>query len=54
MMRVRASRDERTPVRTNDSEHQVKLTLTGERAERGIPLADFESFIDAFIAALRD
>ncbi|MCP9492045.1 MAG: hypothetical protein MSC31_19540 [Solirubrobacteraceae bacterium MAG38_C4-C5] len=41
-------------MRANDSEHHVKLTLTGERAERGIPLADFESFIDAFIAALRD
>lgn len=38
----------------NDSEHQVKLTLTGGRAERGIPLADFESFIGAFIGALRD
>lgn len=38
----------------NNSEHQVKLTLTGERAERGIPLADFGSFIDAFIGALRD
>lgn len=37
---------------TNDS--QITLTLKGARAERGVSLSDFESFIDNFLAALRD
>jgi hypothetical protein len=30
------------------------LRLEGSRAERGVSLSDFESFIDGFLAALRD
>jgi len=32
----------------------ITLTLKGARAERGVSLSDFESFIDNFLAALRD
>ncbi len=38
-------------IGTND---QIKLTIKGARAERGVSLSDFESFIDNFLAALRD
>lgn len=37
---------------TNDT--QITLTIEGARAERGVSLFDFESFIDNFLAALRD
>lgn len=37
---------------TNDT--QITLTIQGARAERGVSLSDFESFIDNFLAALRD
>lgn len=37
---------------TNDS--QITLTIQGARAERGVSLSDLESFIDNFLAALRD
>lgn len=33
---------------------QITLTIKGARAERGVSLSDFESFIDNFLAALRD
>lgn len=33
---------------------QITLTLEGSRAEHGVSLSDFESFIDSFLAALRD
>jgi hypothetical protein len=38
------------------SEHtdSITLRLEGERAQRGISLSDFETFIDSFISALRD
>lgn len=32
----------------------ITLTIKGTRAERGVSLSDFESFIDNFLAALRD
>lgn len=37
---------------TNDS--RITLTLRGARAKRGVTLADFETFIDSFLSALRD
>jgi hypothetical protein len=37
-----------------DRDNEVTLTLTGERAERGISLGDFETFVDSFVSALRD
>jgi hypothetical protein len=37
-----------------DRDDEVTLTLTGERAQRGLALADLESFVDAFARALRD
>lgn len=39
---------------TEASDKQITLTITGARAERGVSLSDFESFIDNFLAALRD
>ncbi len=39
---------------TETSDKQITLTITGARAERGVSLSDFESFIDNFLAALRD
>jgi hypothetical protein len=33
---------------------RITLRLEGARAEHGVSLADFESFIDGFLAALRD
>jgi hypothetical protein len=40
----------------NDTENnkQITLTIMGARAQRGVSLSDFESFIDSFLAALRD
>jgi hypothetical protein len=35
-------------------DNQIRLTIKGARAERGVSLSDFESFIDNFLAALRD
>lgn len=39
---------------TEASDKQITLTIKGARAERGVSLSDFESFIDNFLAALRD
>lgn len=39
---------------TENNDSQITLTLRGARAERGIGLSDFESFIENFLAALRD
>jgi len=39
---------------TETSDTQITLTIKGARAERGLSLSDFESFIDNFLAALRD
>lgn len=39
---------------TEASDNQIMLTIKGARAERGVSLSDFESFIDNFLAALRD
>lgn len=39
---------------TEASDNQITLTIKGARAERGVSLSDFESFIDNFLAALRD
>lgn len=35
-------------------EQQVVLKITGARATRGVSLSDFETFIDSFLAAVRD
>lgn len=37
-----------------DYRYEVTLTLTGERAEHGIALGDFETFVDSFVSVLRD
>lgn len=39
---------------TEVDDRQITLTIKGARAERGVSLSDFESFIDNFLAALRD
>lgn len=39
---------------TDVNDKQITLTIKGARAERGVSLSDFESFIDNFLAALRD
>jgi hypothetical protein len=39
---------------TDTRDKQITLTMRGARAERGVSLSDFESFIDNFLAALRD
>jgi hypothetical protein len=39
---------------TDTGDKQITLTIKGARAERGVSLSDFESFIDSFLAALRD
>lgn len=36
------------------SDKRITLTITGARVERGVSLSDFESFIESFLAALRD
>ena len=36
------------------SSDAITLRLEGARAKRGVVLADFETFIDSFLAALRD
>jgi hypothetical protein len=38
----------------NESSNAITLRLEGARAKRGVVLADFETFIDNFLAALRD
>lgn len=39
---------------TAEDRTQITLRLEGSRAERGVTLSDFESFIDNFLSALRD
>lgn len=39
---------------TTEDRTQITLRLEGSRAERGVTLSDLESFIDNFLAALRD
>lgn len=39
---------------TEITDSQITLTIQGARAQRGVSLSDFESFIDNFLAALRD
>jgi len=39
---------------TEKTDNQITLTIQGARAERGVSLSDLESFIDNFLAALRD
>lgn len=39
---------------TETNDNQITLTIQGARAERGVSLSDFESFIDNFLSALRD
>jgi len=39
---------------TETTDNQITLRIQGARAERGVSLSDFESFIDNFLAALRD
>jgi hypothetical protein len=39
---------------SNSDDTQITLKITGARAQRGVSLSDFESFIDNFLAALRD
>jgi hypothetical protein len=38
---------------TENDDDEITLTIRGARAERGVSLSDFESFIDNFLAALR-
>lgn len=37
-----------------ETTESITLRLEGRRAKRGVSLSDFETFIDSFIAALRD
>jgi hypothetical protein len=39
---------------TSEAKDSITLRLEGARAQRGVVLSDFETFIDSFIAALRD
>jgi hypothetical protein len=39
---------------TTKNDKQITLTIKGARAQRGVSLSDFESFIDGFLAALSD
>jgi hypothetical protein len=39
---------------TKASDRKITLTIKGTRAQRGVSLSDFESFIDSFLGALRD
>lgn len=39
---------------TETSDSQITLTILGARAKRGVSLSDLESFIENFLAALRD
>jgi len=39
---------------TELNDKRITLTIKGARAERGVSLSDFESFIENFLAALRD
>jgi hypothetical protein len=38
----------------NEASDSITLRLEGARARRGVVLSDFETFIDSFLAALRD
>lgn len=38
----------------NEAANAITLRLEGARAKRGVALSDFETFIDSFLAALRD
>jgi len=38
----------------NEATDSITLRLEGARARRGVVLSDFETFIDSFLAALRD
>lgn len=38
----------------NETANSITLRLEGARAKRGVALSDFETFIDNFLAALRD
>lgn len=38
----------------NEDPKPITLRLEGARAKRGVSLSDFETFIDSFLAALRD
>jgi hypothetical protein len=39
---------------TSEAKDSIILRLEGARAQRGVALSDFETFIDSFIGALRD
>lgn len=39
---------------TEETDTPITLTIRGARAERGVSLSDFESFIENFLGALRD
>jgi hypothetical protein len=41
-------------METTKNDKQITLTIRGAYAQRGVSLSDFESFIDSFLAALRD
>jgi hypothetical protein len=41
-------------VNATTDDKQITLTIKGARAQHGVSLSDFESFIDSFLAALRD
>jgi hypothetical protein len=41
-------------MKTTTNDKQITLTIKGARAQHGVSLSDFESFIDSFLAALRD
>ena len=44
----------RCKVMAEAGDNTIRLTIKGARAQRGVSLSDFESFIDSFLAALRD
>ena len=48
------ARGEDWETMADTGDNQITLTMKGARAERGVSLSDFESFIDNFLAALRD
>lgn len=50
----RASSEHSAGAMTEISDSHITLTIQGARAQRGVSLSDFESFIDSFLAALRD
>ncbi len=52
MPRLSRIHDERR-ITTTNKRTQITLTLEGSRAEHGVSLSDFESFIEGFLTALR-